>query len=348
LFFIAADRGLWRVAIRYFVIFIMIIVGSLIVNRLVFGDFLPLPFFVKAHGFNLGYMGALKWNPMSEMLLFWTAVSPFLVVIVATTSKKITQQLIPIALLITITFAYFGTTIQIMGWNARYYYPSLPFIVFAAFLAVFSYLEVDQIPDLQRTAGFRLLLGLMILMFVISEPVKSFSTQIWEKNVIGKPSEVQSTTLYQTRAEQPLPKLGWWNSILAISNLIQYFPQGTVLAASEYGYIGSQFPDLTIVDLVGLHDRYTAYHGFNADYLMSKKPDVVWLPHEDYTYVVSEIIDHPTFRLEYEYYPGVYDFGIGLWKYSKEYPQIKRVFNNEFIKVYSGLRVLDYLAEPVQ
>lgn len=37
--------------------------------------------------------------------------------------------------------------------------------------------------------------------------------------------------------------------------LLERMPKGVVLAASEYGIIGSHFPDMTIIDLVGLHDR---------------------------------------------------------------------------------------------
>jgi len=129
--------------------------------------------------------------------------------------------------------------------------------------------------------------------------------------------------------------------------LLERMPKGVVLAASEYGIIGSHFPDMTIIDLVGLHDKIIAQGGFSAKYVFSRKPDIIWFPHSDYTHEVAEILDSDTFALRYAYYPGAYDYGIALRKTSSLFSAMKMEAEEEFLRVYSGLRMSDYIAEPV-
>ncbi len=62
LFFLATDRSLWRYSVRYALLFALVVGSSLIVNRYLFGDFLPLPFFAKRTGFYQGYLGAPDWD----------------------------------------------------------------------------------------------------------------------------------------------------------------------------------------------------------------------------------------------------------------------------------------------
>ena len=130
-------------------------------------------------------------------------------------------------------------------------------------------------------------------------------------------------------------------------DLLDRMPQGITLAASEYGIIGSRFPGLTIVDLVGLHDSTIAHHGFSAAYVCSRKPDVIWFPHSDYTYAVATILDNHAFQQDYEYYPGAYDYGIALRKTSSSYASMKDAVKREFGRIYPEKHLADYIAEPV-
>ena len=347
LFFIVTDRSFWRYAIQYIAFFSILTVCSLIINRLVFGDFLPLPFFAKTKGFYKGYLGATKWNAMAEMLTFCKAALPFLLVIVGTATRKTLWRLAAIAVVITFTFGYYATVTQIMGFHARYYYPSIGFVVLAAYMAIFSATGKAHRLASHVTMELRFFFGLLILLPAFSNPVKNLSINLWRKHAIDSFSAVQSITQYQVTVNDTLPQLGWWNSIERMSDLLKQMPQETVLAASEYGVLGSRFANMTIVDLVGLHDRTVAHNGFSADYVLSKEPDLIWLPHSDYTYAVSEILDHPTFRKNYEYYPGAYDYGIALLKHSKKHIQIKEVVSREFSRIYSDLNISDYIAKPV-
>jgi hypothetical protein len=136
-------------------------------------------------------------------------------------------------------------------------------------------------------------------------------------------------------------------SIHAMRDLLKRMPQGVVLAASEHGLLGSEFPDLTIVDLVGLHDRTIAHHGFSAAYVLSREPDLIWFPHSDYTHAKAQILDNPAFIRDYDYFPEAYRYGIALRKNSDIYAAMKYEAEREFSRVYPGLRMSDYMAEPV-
>ncbi len=132
-----------------------------------------------------------------------------------------------------------------------------------------------------------------------------------------------------------------------MGTLMSRLPPDVVMAASEYGFIGSEHPDIAIIDLVGLQDRYIAHNGFSADYLFAREPDIIWFPHADYSYTVKEIINSDTFALNYDYYPGAYDYGIAIRRTSALFPAIQKVVREEFARVYRGCEILDYKAKPV-
>ncbi len=347
LFFVATNRALWRYSVRYAVCFGLLVGFSLLVNQVLFADFVPLPFFAKGSGFYQGYVGATKWNAMTEMILFYTAAMPCLVVLASTASKRILPQLFAIAVVVIATFGYYATVTQIMGGQSRYYYPSIAFLFLAAFTAISSYAITTPTQPLCIAITWRLLVGLVILLPALSSPLKHLATDLWEKYVIGSPAAIHHVTQYRKAQDRPLPPLGWSNSVMAVSDLLERMPPEIVLTASEYGWLGSRFSHLTIIDLVGLHDRTIAHHGFSAAYVLSRKPDLIWFPHGDYTYAVAQILDDAGFRRDYEYYPNAYDYGIALRKKSKIYAAMKAETEKEFFRIYSGLNMSDYLAEPV-
>jgi len=347
LFFVATDRSLWRYSSRYAVFFILILGLDLVLKQSLFGGIVPLPFFAKSSGFYQGYLGAHKWNPMTAMLCFWIAALPSVLLIVSTATRRTLKLLVAIAVPVIATFGYYTTVTQISGGQARYYYPSLPFFLLGAFMALTSSTEeVDGPPASYGPLGWRVLIGLVVLLPVLS-PFRSMASRLWESSAIGTPTASRPNTQYRTSTGRNLPPLRWWNGIKEMTALLERMPKGVVLAASEYGIIGSHFPDMTIIDLVGLHDKIIAQGGFSAKYVFSRKPDIIWFPHSDYTHEVAEILDSDTFALRYAYYPGAYDYGIALRKTSSLFSAMKMEAEEEFLRVYSGLRMSDYIAEPV-
>lgn len=347
LFFFAHDWAMWRYSVRYILLFAFAVGISLILSKLLFNDFLPLPFFAKSGNFFKGYIGATGTNAIEQMIGIVITWLPCIMLIIITASKKTSPKLAAITILIFATFGYYATVTQIMGYQARYYYPSTAFVLFAVFVASLSDTATPTTQSSQSAFRRRFLFAIATLLTLLL--LFFFRLEVgvlWEKYITGPPFDFHGTTQYQKAEGNQLPSLGWGNSVIAMGGLLQRVPRGTVIAASEYGWIGSKFPQLTIIDLVGLQDRTIAHHGFSAVYVMSRKPDLIWLPHPDYTYEVAQLLDDPTFIQDYEYYPGAWDYGIALNKRSLNFTTLKYDAEQEFSQIYPGLNMPDYMAEP--
>lgn len=296
---------------------------------------MPLPFFAKRTGFYEGYLGGSKWNAMEYMLGFLRTSTPFLAISLLTISRKTFFQCFAIGITMMASFLYYASVTQIMGTNFRYYYPSLAFIIFGSFICVYSQSRYQWWHSVRKTMGIRMGLLGAIVCILFSGSIRGKLTTMWERNVI--PHKTSASTplhLSTPRNNRLLPTLGWWKSIQEVSQLLKQLPSETVFAASEYGYLGSRFPDMTIIDLVGLHDRHIAHHGFDVEYILSRKPDLIWLPHPDYTGNISKMVTHPDFLLHYVFLPSAYEYGMALRRFSPLFSRIKKTFTREFFRVY--------------
>ncbi len=95
------------------------------------------------------------------------------------------------------------------------------------------------------------------------------------------------------RRQHPLPELDSWTSSEEIGRFARDAPMGTRFAMSEHGLVGAMAPDAVIIDVLGLHDRDFALHGFRAAELWRRAPDVIWMPHPDHTQMIRDILDSP-------------------------------------------------------
>ena len=81
---------------------------------------------------------------------------------------------------------------------------------------------------------------------------------------------------------------------------------------SEHGLVGAMAPDAVIIDVLGLHDRDFALHGFRAAELWRRAPDVIWMPHPDHTQMIRDILDSSRFWIDYDFYPDAFTYGVAL------------------------------------
>ena len=140
---------------------------------------------------------------------------------------------------------------------------------------------------------------------------------------------------------------GDWRPLLAVAAVLEGLPPGTSLAASEYGYLGARYPDLKIIDLTGLNDRRFAEQGFSAERVLAARPDLIWLPHYDYSYATKELLDSDTFALAYDYYPGVLNFGVAIFRDGAAAEKIRDALRREFARLYPGRTLAEFHARPV-
>jgi hypothetical protein len=348
LFLIADDVGHWRHGVLYVTAFAILLCVDLLFKKAMLGDFLPLPFFAKSTGFYSGYLGAYRWNAAHETLAFFRESIPYLLVMVCYMTQMNLRRLGAIFLPMFLTFCYYATVTQIGGANARYYYSSLPFLILGAFIVANSSLEhsIDS-PRKSRFHPLRVIITAVLLVVLTSPLADNAFSSAWQNWVVGESTPFIAQKKYATQTTARLTTLSRWRSMVEIDSLLQHLPPDVVLASSEYGYIGSQHPAVSIIDLVGLHDRYVARHGFSADYLFSKKPDIIWFPHPDYTFVTKEILDSKAFVENYDYYPNAYDYGLAVLKNSDSSANIHNLLEKEFMRIYSGRVLSDYKAEPL-
>ncbi|PIE52177.1 hypothetical protein CSA37_07980 [Candidatus Fermentibacteria bacterium] len=86
--------------------------------------------------------------------------------------------------------------------------------------------------------------------------------------------------------------------------------------------------------------------GFSAEFVLSKKPDFIWLPHTDYTWFRKVLLDFRIFQMEYDYYPGLFNYGVAVRSESESYHLIMEALEQEFAKQYSEKNLNSYLASP--
>ncbi len=307
-----------------------------------FGNPLPIPFYAKSGNFFIGYAGRANWNSISYLIRFVKDVFPFVVVIILFTRKHKVATLLSIITPVVITFIYYSTTLQIMGWFSRYYFPSIPFIAFAAYEVLEDWVGSGS------SFTKKSILQKGIILFLVSFPVyftplKQNIENMWLKSS----SEVGlylPETIFLTSNQPELEAIPWWTSIQYVSAIMSNSPSGLKIAATEYGYIASENLHVEVVDMAGLHNSELVLSGFSSDQILSKFPDLIWMPHTDYTFFRKCLLDDTVFHQEYNFYPKVFNYGIALRKNSSSYSEMLTATDSIFSIAYPNRNLCDYRA----
>lgn len=344
LYLMAARTVTVKKVFVYVAAFSVILACDLLVKKSVFGSALPIPFYAKSAGYYVGYTGVANWNAAEYVFLFLRNSLPFVLGAILLFSRRTALVIGAILLPVLLTFIYYSGIVQIMGWFARYYFPSLPFIVMIFYVVVEDYLMHRKIhhikPSFWRVAMLLMLTGVVIIPF-FGRTAASF----W-RHYIDEPNEYVADTRYVKSASEALPFIGWWEGIQTMSETIERMPPDLVMAATEYGFIGSENPGITIIDMAGLQDKSLTDSGFSSEYILAQGPDLIWFPHGDYTYFVSELIDNTEFFLLYDFYTDIFNYGVAVKKNSDLSHRIMEELRTTFSRVYPGYILEDYLAVP--
>jgi hypothetical protein len=328
--------------------FLLGLAGFLAIDALlkfvVFGDPLPLPFYAKSNGYYDGYLGIDQWNTMEHLLTFVAMALPFLAILVFAVEQQTARICVVFLAPFVLTVGYYFRVVQIMGQEARYYYPSMPFLAICSFLTLGRSLNGRS----RRSApGERELVRIMAFGLLAALATSSFFRglliQYYADHFVPRPTTYATNRNYDTSADRPLPRLGWTRSIAAFTEAAVSLPPGTRVALSEYGYIGAKAPHVYILDPIGLHDPYFARHGFSAEAFFRRRPDLIWLPHPDYSRIISEILDAGEFQA-YDYYPGAFDYGLAIRRDSGNYQVIYDVVASVWQQHYGDAEMSHYLA----
>jgi hypothetical protein len=311
----------------------------------VFGDPLPLPFYAKSSGYYDGYLGIDQWNSMEYLLAFVAMALPFLGLIVLALDRRTIRLCVVFLTPLALTAGYYFRVVQIMGQEARYYYPSLPFIAVCSFLVLDRYLSSGgRKADPEESTLARIMAFGLLAALATSPFLRGLLSEYYAQRFIPTPTTYVSALEYDALAVERPPKLGWSQSIAALAEVAVSLPPGTHVALSEYGYIGAAAPHVYILDPIGLHDPYFAHHGFSAQEFFRRQPDLIWLPHPDYSRIVSEILNAAEFCEAYDYYPGAFDHGLAIRRNSAYYEPIYDLVGSAWRKHYGDAEMSLYLA----
>jgi hypothetical protein len=152
-----------------------------------------------------------------------------------------------------------------------------------------------------------------------------------------------------TEGDAKLPEVPYLEAMWAVTDtLVVPLPAGATIAASEVGYLGSRAPQTTIIDTAGLNDTQIALHGFSMAALLARKPDVIWMPHPDYTYQRGLMLSDPQLLQQYDVYADAANYGLAVRKDSPYRAQIAQQMQALWNRLYPGLRMQDDLVRSVQ
>ena len=283
--------------------------SSAFVAHSVFGDVLPNTFYVKQQGFYKGFIGILHMNTLASTLSFMLMLSPLIVVTLLSIRGTSLAIVSSYALPLLFALLWLIGVVQIMGEHLRFYVPFIPLVLISSLLAL-RHADLNQ-EELRKSLvrGMPLVLAFLYL-FAFPQSTQTFFERVIAaqelRDVQADPTPTNCVGNYTVNGCDA------WQATLAIDSLCNEVPSIHTLACSEYGYLAAFHPQLRIVDMVGLHDREMAHQGFNSAHILSQKPQVIWMPHSDYTWLRAELMRDSVFVHEYSYYKGAFCFGVAI------------------------------------
>jgi len=345
LFLLACGRIRIKKALILAGLFAVAVGILLLVYAGLFGSALPVPFYTKSGGFFKGYTGAANWNAVGYILTFLRDTAPFTAAVILLASRKKALELLSVLVPLIITFIYFSSTVQIMGWFARYYFPSIPFVVLSAWIvldhAISNRVRLSAVYLAKRTA-----LLLLVFLPVFCSPVRTGVMDLWGK-AHSQTTLFTPDTEYRTVSGRLPESIPWWDSILHMASLVGELPEGVTIAATEHGYLASENMHAVIIDMAGLHDSERARAGFSSGRILSRQPDLVWLPHTDYTWFRKALLDDPVFQDGYDYYPGVMNYGVALRRESPLHEEMLSALESAFQRACPDESLSEFLGIQV-
>ncbi|MCX7043886.1 MAG: hypothetical protein NTX50_00170 [Candidatus Sumerlaeota bacterium] len=333
---LAACAAMARSAGLSLILIVALGVGYAAAKYMIYGSLLPLPSYIKSGFWNAPYKDydyesvlTLRGLPLEFLRHYALLIAALAAILVSREMRRATLWLwAPLVALIL----YWFTTLQIMGYEWRYYQPLIPMMTIMIFAAARQLRRQEGADEQGSGNEFRV-------------PSSEFRVTNSESRVPNPESRITNPESPVTNPEPRVPKImrgaklkerryllaavamllvagyGWnfwriylWNqrhplegtrivfreewAAIRIIRRLESFP-GMKIAATEIGYLGFRNPRSTIYDLSGLNDPEFC-HGFNADALFKRRPDVICLVHFAYKGMVRDITNHPEFRAHFK------------------------------------------------
>jgi hypothetical protein len=284
--------------------------GYAALGTLIFGDPLPLPFYAKSMGYFSEYIGAHLWNPfeyLGQILWMWM---PLLVTVTLGANRRTAPELFALLSPVVLTFAYYFSVVQIMGTDARYYLPATPLAILAAVIVID---DLRAAPDgaAEALSALRARWPLALLLLAAAPTILRDAEYAYRPALLTRDPTFRAAC-YERPVQGLLPKVDYESTIYHLARLAQTLPPGARLALSEHGRIGADAPQVTLDDLIALHDPQYAHHGFDPAVELARKPDAIWMPHYYYLPLWHGLMTEPRLWQEYEVWPDALNYGFAI------------------------------------
>jgi hypothetical protein len=313
----------------------LLIAGELALCQWYFQVPLPLGFYAKSVHSYVGFTS--HENAVQYAYMAGATALPFVALLAATLEREKLALTLSLLLPALATLLYLLTVRQVMGFVGRYYIPLLPFIVLPALLSADAAIAHGRV-SLRRVG---VALAVTAALYVVVRPFELGLERNYTARVVPQPVAVPSLPV---TPRTPMPHYAkWYPTVPVLGRLIAALPPGAVIAASEVGYIAAAAPHATIIDLVGLNDTSIGLHGFSMDGLLARAPDLIWLPHTDYTGLRATILSDPRLYEQYVVIADAFDFGIAIRRSSALRGDVERELRIAWQKLYPATNLADYV-----
>jgi len=315
---------------------------DLILCRLYFQTALPLSFYMKSRHAYEGY--AEVWHPELLLPTLLSGCQVFLAAMVLLGRRRDWRLIVCCVAPALAVFAYLQSVTQIMGFSGRFYAPYLAFFIVPALLVVDRWID-GGVEAEEPWPGRALLVrscvvGVMVFCFLA---LTSERVQAKVRRMERRSHFEYDPVRLEVAASAPLPVKNWDEMMTVVTDLlVAPLPCGTTVAATEVGYLGSRAGQVNVIDLAGLNDTEIALHGFDMGALLARKPDIIWMPHIDYTYQRGVMLSDPRLLQQYDLYAGAANYGLAIRKDSPFHSQIDHQLQVFWSTAYPGYTMRDY------
>ena len=315
----------------------LVIVTQIIIYSKYLNSPLPLPFYAKSIGhYGAHFREMYSLFPLKQLTKFIFSF-PFLFSAMGIAFfidiKGLwrwfsgTGKGLLIATAVFIGYHLFFVT-PIMDYSQRFYYPTLPAIVFLSIQCMKFIYKRTSLQEIIETGSFgrinsRAIMALFILLMVFA-----FGTPVAEDAYNRLVSDKDGYTGFDITEEYRARWTGYWFCLDEFSGL----PADLVIAATEVGHPLAMNPEKMIIDMTGLNEKEIAHFGFSSDtFFHNYQPDLIFMPHPDYQDMIQSINDNQYFMNHYEVYSGSYlstTLALAVKTDGKYYHQIKQIVSD--------------------
>jgi hypothetical protein len=304
-----------------------------------FGKPLPLPFYAKGmHSYGEHIVAVYRAMAGDQFTTYVTRHLPLFAVLlvlgpylVASQGVRVfTPVEVGVAASTAVFLAYFRFfVLQIMPHECRFYFPTLPALVFLSVRCVV--LAIERPGPIQRwferakafvSATVAAHPRFARIVAVAALAVFALVALVRTHQANASIATVRAQHTFDVSSQYADRGTNYWYRLDEVSAL----PDDLVLGTTEVGMPCALNPSKTILDLAGLNDTDVVRQGFLINRVVQRyRPDFVYMPHPDYLEMNRALMDDPDFIREYEIFPGDQlgtEMGVALRRDSTYYRQM--------------------------